>query len=254
MSAALEGAVQWMFDHQDPAGWWIGELETNVTMTAEHVLLLRFLGLPLDSIRERAAHHIMSNQRADGSWALFFAGPADLSTTIEAYVALKVLGSDPSLEHMQRALRVIHEQGGVVRARVFTKMWLALFGEYPWAGVPSMPPELIHLPANVPFNLYDFACWARGTIAPLLIVFSERPVRPLGCSVSELVLPGTEAWLTRVPGSGVFWWADKLLKLYDRMPIHPGRKHSNARLVEWIVERQEADGSWGGSSLRGSIH
>jgi squalene-hopene/tetraprenyl-beta-curcumene cyclase len=243
---ALARAVGWLLDRQDSAGWWCGELETNVTMTAEHVLLLRFLGIDLDPIREGAIQHILAKQRDDCSWGLYFNAPADLSTTIEAYAALKVLGFDTSNEPMKGALRVIHQQGGVANARVFTKIWLALFGEYPWEGVPSMPPELIHLPPSMPFNLYDFACWARGTIAPLLIVMSTRPVRQLGCSLSELTVPGTERLKTRVPGSGPFWWADKLLKLYESLPRQPGRAFARRRIVDWVVERQEADGSWGG--------
>jgi squalene-hopene/tetraprenyl-beta-curcumene cyclase len=243
---ALDRAVHWLLERQDAAGWWCGELETNVTMTAEHVLLLRFLGLGLEPIREGAIRHILNNQRDDGSWANYFGAPADLSTTIEAYVALKVLGVDPASQPMTRALTVIHQQGGVARARVFTKMWLALFGQYPWSGVPSMPPELIYLPPSVPFNLYDFACWARGTIAPLLLVLSQRPVRPLGCSVAELVAPGTEGLLHRVPGAGLFWWTDKLLKLYDSLPRQLGRARARRSVVDWIVARQEADGSWGG--------
>ena len=246
LKQALDQAVQWLLEHQDAEGWWCGELETNVTMTAEHVLLLRFLELSLERIRDGAIRHILNNQRDDGSWALYFGGPADLSTTIEAYVALKVLGVDPGGDAMQRALTVIHQQGGVAKARVFTKIWLALFGQYPWSGVPSMPPELIYLSPKVPFNLYDFACWARGTIAPLLIVISRRPVKSLGCSVPELVVPGTEGLLTRVPGSGFFWWTDKLLKLYETFPLQPGRSRARRRVVDWIVERQEADGSWGG--------
>jgi squalene-hopene/tetraprenyl-beta-curcumene cyclase len=243
---ALDRAVQWLLEHQDGEGWWCGELETNVTMTAEHVLLLRFLGLSLEPIRDGAIRYILNNQREDGSWALYFDAPADLSTTIEAYVALKVLGVDPGSDAMQRALRVIRQQGGVAHARVFTRIWLALFGEYPWSGIPTMPPELVYLPPWAPLNLYDFACWARGTIAPLLIVISRRPVRPLGCSVPELVVPGTESLLTRVPGSGIFWWTDKLLKLYEASPWKPGRDRARRRLIDWIVARQEADGSWGG--------
>ena len=246
LKLALDQAVTWLLEQQDATGWWCGELETNVTMTAEHVLLLRFLGISLDEIREGAIRHILHHQRADGSWALYFDGPADLSTTIEAYVALKVLDVDPVRDEMQRALAIIQQQGGIAQARVFTKIWLALFGAYPWAGVPSMPPELIYFSANMPFNLYDFACWARGTIAPLLIVISRRPVRPLGCDISEIVKPGSEHLLTRVPGSGFFWLADKLLKLYEKLPWKPGRERAIQRVVDWIAERQEADGSWGG--------
>ncbi len=246
MNEALNRAVQWLRDHQDEEGWWSGELETNVTMTAEHVLLLRFLGCDLDAIRDGAIQHLLGEQREDGSWALYYAGPADLSTTIEAYAALKVLGVAPDNEAMRRALRTIRVQGGVARSRVFTKIWLALFGQYPWAGVPSMPPELVYLPPSAPFNLYNFACWARGTIAPLLIVLSHRPVRALGVELDELVMAGTEPLLTRVPGSGIFWWTDKLLKQYEKLPWQPGRAEARRRLVDWIVERQEADGGWGG--------
>ena len=243
--AAAE-AVQWLREHQAPDGWWCGEMSTNATMTAEHVLLCRFLGLDTSRIREGAVRHLLEGQREDGSWALYFDGPADLSTTIESYAALKVLGHDPASREMARALRVVHRLGGVVRARIFTKMWLALFGAYPWRGVPSMPPELIHLPAWAPLNLYDFSCWARGTIAPLLIVLSRKPMRPLGVSLDELVASGTEAELARPPGSGAFWWLDQLQKLYEALPWQPGRAVARRRVVGWIVERQEADGSWGG--------
>jgi len=245
-AVATQEAVQWLLDHQAPDGWWVGELETNATMTAEQMLLYRFLGVDLDPIREGAIRHLLRCQREDGSWGLYYEAPGDLSTTIESYAALKVLGLDPASEPMVRALRTIQQQGGVARARVFTKIWLALFGAYPWAGVPSMPPELVYLPPNAPLNLYDFACWARGTIAPLLIVLSRRPRRPLGVSLDELVVPGSEGDLTRVPGSGPLWWADKLLKLYDRLPRQPGRPRARRQIVDWIVEHQEADGGWGG--------
>lgn len=243
---ALQAAVQWLMEQQDTAGWWVGELETNVTMTAEHVLLLRFLGLDVEPIRSGAIRHMLGNQREDGSWALYLNGPADLSTTIEAYAALKVLGIDPGSEPMQGALRIIQEQGGVARSRVFTKIWLALFGEYPWDGVPSMPPEIVNFPSFVPLNLYDFACWARGTVAGLLLVICRRPVRPLGCTLSELVKPGTEGELHQVPGWGPLWWADKAQKIYEQLPWQLGREFSSKRLARWIVDRQEADGSWGG--------
>jgi len=243
---ALSEAVDWLLAHQDPQGWWVGELETNATMTAEHVLLLRFLGIDHQDIRDGATRHLLSTQREDGSWALYPGGPADLSTTVEAYAALKVLGVNSGSPAMRRALKVVHRHGGVAGARVFTKIWLALFGEYPWQGVPSMPPELVHLPPWFPLNLYDFASWARGTIAPLLIVLSRRPRRSLGVTLGELVVPGTENRLSRVPGSGPFWWLDQLLKVYERSPWQPGRRRARQRVTRWITDRQEADGTWGG--------
>ena len=246
-SDALRSAVDWLLEHQDPAGWWSGELETNVTMTAEHVLLLRFLGASHDDIRDGAIRHILGTQR-DGR---------DVG-------AVPRRPGRPEHDHrgLRRAARArrrrgtrrtcgarcasIIEQGGVAEARVFTKIWLALFGAYPWDGVPSMPPELVRLPAWAPLNLYDFACWARGTIAPLLIVISRRPVRDLGVSVDEVIAPGTAHRMHRVAGSGPFMWLDHALKVYDRLPLQPGRASSRRKLVDWITERQEADGGWGG--------
>ncbi len=243
---ALAASVEWLLAAQDSAGWWSGELETNVTMTAEQVLLYRFLGLPIDDVRERAIAHILHHQRGDGSWALYYDGPADLSTTVEAYVALKVLGVDPSRAEMRGALAVIHRGGGVANARVFTKIWLALFGKYPWRGVPSLPPEIAYFPLWMPFNLYDFACWARGTVAPLTIVVSKKPVRELGVDVSEIELSGTQEELDRVRGFGWLMVVEKLQKLYERLPFQPFRNRARRRVADWIVQRQEADGSWGG--------
>ncbi|HEX3672183.1 MAG TPA: squalene--hopene cyclase [Candidatus Cybelea sp.] len=243
----LHRALGWLLQEQSTEGWWSGELETNVTMTAEHVLLFRFLGLPLDEFRAGAIAHILHHQRSDGSWALYYDGPADLSTTIEAYVALKVLGVGAERDEMRKAIEVILRQGGVVNARVFTKIWLALFGVYPWSGVPSVPPEIVFFPLWVPFNLYDFACWARGTVAPLTIVLARKPVRELGVDVNEIVAPGTQHEMTRVKGRR-HWllYAEKLLKFYERLPKRPRREEAEHRVARWVVERQEADGSWGG--------
>ncbi len=246
-TGALKRAVEWLLQTQSTEGWWSGELETNVTMTAEHVLLCRFLGLPIDDLRSGAIAHILRNQREDGSWALYYDGPADLSTTIEAYVALKVLGVDASGEPMRKALDVIRRGGGATNARVFTKIWLALFGVYPWSGVPSLPPEMVDFPLWMPFNLYDFACWARGTVAPLTIVLSRRPVRELGVNVGDIFVPGTQAHATRVTGRR-HWlmYVERLQKLYEKLPRQPRREQAQERVAKWVIERQEADGSWGG--------
>jgi len=246
MQDHLDRAVRWLLAKQHPDGWWTDELETNVTMTAEHVLLMRFLGVPVGDIRDGAIEHILYNQREDGSWALYYDGPADLSTTIEAYVALKVLGVDPSRSEMTRALHVIRTLGGLAAARVFTKIWMALFGVYPWDGIPTMPPEIVWFPPWMPFNLYDFSCWARGTVGPLCVVIARRPVRDLGVPVDEIINPGTRERMHAVPGKGWLWWVDRALKLYERSPFKPTREAACRKMIQWVIERQEADGSWGG--------
>lgn len=167
---ALDRAVSHLTALQQPAGWWQGELETNVTMDAEDLLLREFLGIRTAEETEAAARWIRSVQRADGTWANFRGGDGDLSTTVEAYVALRLAGDEPEAGHMALAASWIAERGGIAATRVFTRVWLALFGEWPWDKLPVMPPELIYLPRWFPLNVYDWACWARQTIVPLTVV------------------------------------------------------------------------------------
>src|SRR5580658_10422447 len=124
---AVKGAVDTLVSLQDPAGWWKGELETNVTMDAEDLLLREFLGVRNEEQTVGAAKWIRSQQREDGTWANFFGGPPELSTTIEAYVALRLAGDLPEAEHMVRAQKFIQDSGGIENSRVFTRIWLALF-------------------------------------------------------------------------------------------------------------------------------
>ncbi|HEY3759993.1 MAG TPA: squalene--hopene cyclase [Solirubrobacteraceae bacterium] len=244
---ALERAREHLLALQDDAGWWKGELQTNVTMDAEDMLLREFLGIRTTAETERSAAWIRSQQRADGTWSNFYGGDGDLSTTIEAYWALRLAGDSAQDAHMRAAADFIRAGGGLQRARVFTHVWLALFGLWSWERVPALPPEIVLLPSSVALNIYDFACWARQTIVALTIVIAHRPHRALPFDLDELQGAPIDrprasglsagAWLTRL---------DRLLRLYERRPLAPLRRLALARAERWIVRRQEADGSWGG--------
>src|SRR6266487_4510201 len=183
---ALARARDHLLGLQHEQGWWQGELETNVTMDAEDLLLREFLGVRTPEQTDADARWIASRQRDDGTWANFYGGPGELSTTVEAYVALRLAGHEPQAPHMARAADWIRGQGGIPATRVFTRIWLALFGEWSWDDLPVMPPELIYLPAWFPFNVYDWGCWARQTIVALTIVGAIRPATPLPFGIKEL--------------------------------------------------------------------
>ncbi|MEU8262618.1 squalene--hopene cyclase [Micromonospora sp. NPDC048999] len=244
---ALRRARDHLLALQDDAGWWKGDLATNVTMDAEDLLLRQFLGIRTAEQTAESARWIRSQQRPDGAWATFHGGPGDLSTTIEAYLALRLAGDPPAAPHMANAAAFVREHGGLAASRVFTRFWLALFGHWPWSRLPAVPPELVLLPPWVPFNIYDFACWARQTIVPLSIVRALRPVRDLGFTVDELrvaaVPPRPPRLLSR---PGVLHRLDRLAAGYERIARGPLRRNALRRAAEWIVARQEADGSWGG--------
>ncbi len=242
-------------------------------MDAEDLLLREFLGLHDDATIAAAARWIRSKQRDDGTWANFYGGPGDLSTTVEAYLALRLAGDQPHAPHMKQACAWILDQGGVEATRVFTRIWLAISGLWSWDELPVIPPELIYLPSWFPLNIYDWGCWARQTIVALAVVQSFRPSRPLGISIDELKTGGPHG---RAPGprrsfdarplpaarppaaapapaaapssadpwSRVFTALDKALHLYR--PVKSVRRAALRRCAEWIIARQERDGCWGG--------
>src|SRR4051812_13299404 len=139
---ALERATEHLLSLQHADGWWKGELETNVTIDAEDIFLRRYLRVPdVAETTRRSAVWIRSKQRPDGSWATFFGGPADLSTTVEAYVALRIAGDPPEAAHMRRAGAFVRDAGGVGRKRGFTPVWVSLLSLLAGEAVPVLPPR-----------------------------------------------------------------------------------------------------------------
>jgi squalene-hopene/tetraprenyl-beta-curcumene cyclase len=222
LDRAVDGATERLLSLQSPGGWWCGELESNATMIAQHLFWHHVLGLRTPELDRKIANELRARQRDDGTWSIWFDGPADLSTTIEAYVAMKLAGADPG----PKALDYIRRNGGIPRSRVFTKCFLALLGHWPWQRIPSIPVEIVLLPPSAPFSIYDFSCWARQTIVALSAVQALRPVRP---ALIDLGAIGSR------PGQ-------------TRRPPRPNavRRLALRRAVQWVRDRQEADGSWGG--------
>ena len=271
-AAALKRATGHLMGLQHPDGWWKAELETNVTMDAEDLFLRHFLGILDDKVTAAAAGWIRSQQGADGSWATFYLGPGDLSTTVEAYVALRLAGDSAGDAHMAAAASWVQAHGGVDGARVFTRIWLAMLGRWDWEDLPVLPPEIMFLPSWAPLNIYDFGCWARQTIVALTVVFAHRPSRPLPFPIDELrsldaTAPGFVARSEGRSGPDArsegrsgpgpdrlgrfFEGLDRVLHHYEHLPkwVAPRRALRSAALSaaeRWIVRRQESDGCWGG--------
>jgi squalene-hopene/tetraprenyl-beta-curcumene cyclase len=237
---------------QHPEGYWWYELESNVTITAEYLMLFRFLGIPDRDKERRMAQYILDHQREDGTWAIFFDGPGEVSTTVEAYFALKLAGYASDDPRMLKARGAIMEMGGVEAARVFTRIFLAIFGQYPWRHLPSLPAEIILLPGWSLFSVYDFSSWARGTLIPLAILLDHQPVAdlPTSLGVQELwpsprrerrpvrYKPFSEAW--------IFQQLDACLKRLERFSLRPFREKAIRRIEAWILEHQEPSGDWAG--------
>jgi squalene-hopene/tetraprenyl-beta-curcumene cyclase len=252
---AIDRCHEFFRQNQYADGYWWGELESNPTMEAEYLMLCHFLGKTDPERWRKLCNHILKRQQEDGSWGLYYTAPGDLSTSVECYFALKLAGHSPDSPELAKARNFILSRGGVPKTRVFTKIWLALFGQWDWKGVPNLPPEMILVPPVIPFNVYDFSAWSRPTIVPMMIILSHRPhcpvpdwanldeLYPMPRSETDYSLPKTQSgwgW------SRLLYHMDRLAGLYQRLPVHPFRKFAERKVLEWILEHQEADGSWGG--------
>src|ERR1700675_3754580 len=187
----IETATQALLSRQRADGHWVFELEADATIPAEYVLLRHYLGEPVDAALEaKIAVYLRRIQGAHGGWPLFAEGELDISATVKAYFALKMIGDSVDANHMRRAREAVRARGGAARANVFTRLMLALFGFIPWRAVPAMPVEIMLLPRWFPFHLDKISYWSRTVIVPLLVLMALKPKarNRKGVRIDELFL------------------------------------------------------------------
>src|SRR5262245_36395617 len=262
LADGLPRSPDYLLVQQHLDGYWWAELEANVTLTAEYVMLHRIIlhldpknriskGKDREQQIQQMARYLLRQQHEGGGWELFYGDGGEISTTIEAYYALKLAGYSPDDPPLERARKFILDRGGLEGARVFTKLHLALFGAYPWEGIPTLPPWFMFLPKWFPFNIYTMASWARSSTVPLLVVIDRKPFYDLGLHADELFLNRNEEKikLKNKDGTAIgafFLAADRLLKFFDRIGLVPFRRQGIAAAERWVIERQDASGDWAG--------
>ena len=212
LEPAIDLALAAVLADQRDDGHWVYELEADVTIPAEYVLLVHYLGETPDAGLERKiATYLRRRQGEHGGWPLFHGGAFDPSASVKAYFALKMIGDPPDAPHMARARAAIRDHGGAERSNVFTRMLLALFGEMPWSAVPVMPVEIALLPRWSPFHLSKVSYWTRTVLTPLLVLGALRPRarNPRAVGVAELFLapPSSLGLAPRAPHQDRMWFA-----------------------------------------------
>jgi squalene-hopene/tetraprenyl-beta-curcumene cyclase len=209
-------------------------------MEAEWLLCSHILGVDLP-MKDGFIRTLLHRQRPDGSWEVFPGAPGgDINSTVEVYAALTAMGERPDRPELARARAFILANGGLSRIRVFTRYWLALIGVWPWKDTPNLPPEIIRLPLWFPFNIYNFAQWARATMVPLAVLSARRPIFPLpdGNRLDELIPEGRAldagmvfsrdrpraAWDSELAADAGPREGDKTLPRMDDPPSRCGRR------------------------------
>lgn len=243
LNTAIADATAALIANQNTDGHWRFELEADCTIPAEYVLMMHFVDEVDEALEQRLGRFLRRQQGADGGWSLYYGGASDLSCTIKAYYALKIIGDDPAAEHMRRAREFVLGKGGAARANVFTRIALAQYAQVPWRSVPFMPVEVMLLPRWFPFHLSKVSYWSRTVMVPLFILYTRRVMarNPRGVGISELFKtdPHRErhyfhAWS----------WTNRIFLMLEGIgrrlePLIPGvvRRRALARAEAWVVER-----------------
>ncbi|MCC0175974.1 squalene--hopene cyclase [Waterburya agarophytonicola K14] len=252
LDRAIANSQKHLLSIQDKQGYWWGELESNVTITAEVVLLHKIWHTDKTRPLDKAANYLRSQQQEHGGWELYYGDGGDLSTSVEAYMALRLLGIPASDPALVEARKFILQQGGISKTRIFTKMHLALIACYDWKGLPSIPPWIMLLPEESPFTIYEMSSWARGSTVPLLIVFDRQPIFEIDTPINldELYAEGINNVVFELPRNhdwtDIFLALDSAFKFAQEFNLVPFRPEGLAAAEKWVLERQEATGDWGG--------
>ncbi|MEH1832862.1 MAG: squalene--hopene cyclase [Nostoc sp.] len=252
VTMAIAASQEYLLSIQNLTGYWWAELESNVTITAEVVLLHKIWGTDQTRALDKVEAYLRQEQRQHGGWELFYGDGGELSTSVEAYMALRLLGVPATDPAMIRAQAFILQRGGISKTRIFTKLHLALIGCYNWRGIPSLPAWVMLLPKAFPVNIYEMSSWARSSTVPLLIVCDRKPVLITNPTINldELYVEGVDQVRWELPQSGdwtdLFLTLDQGFKLAESLNLVPFRQQGIKAAEKWILERQEATGDWGG--------
>ncbi|WP_061545186.1 squalene--hopene cyclase [Cylindrospermopsis raciborskii] len=252
ITQAIAASQEHLLSIQRPEGYWWGELESNVTITVEVLLLHKIWGTCQNRALYKIENYLRCQQREHGGWELYYGDGGDLSTSVEAYMGLRLLGVPATDAALVKAKSWILKKGGISKTRIFTKLHLALIGCYNWRGLPSLPPWVMLLPDYFPFNIYELSSWARSSTVPLLIVFNRKPVFDIDSPISldELYAEGIDNAQWSLPKnndwSDIFTLLDDGFKLAESLNLVPLRDQGIKAAEKWILERQESTGDWGG--------
>jgi len=240
-------ATRALLAQQKADGHFVFELEADATMPAEYVLLTHWCGeKPILELEHKIANYLRRIQGAHGGWPLFHDGGFNISASVKAYFALKMIGDDPQAPHMARARNAVLAHGGAAESNVFTRSLLALYGVIPWSGIPVMPVEIMLLPRWFPFHLAKISYWARTVLAPLTVLYALRAVakNPRRISVPELFCTPPEKigrWPKgphqRFPWSQVFGGIDRFLQIVEPHFPAGSRKRAIEKAVQFTIER-----------------
>jgi squalene-hopene/tetraprenyl-beta-curcumene cyclase len=246
ISDGIRRAQENLLRQQHPDGHWCGELLVDSTLCSDFVLFMHWFGEVDEQMQQRCVRHILKRQLPNGGWNIYYGGSTEINASVKAYFALKLAGYSPNLPFMEEARATILRLGGIPRMNTFSKLYLALLGQFPWQYLPTVPVEMVLLPNWAPFNIHKMSSWSRAMLVPLAIISHFKPTRelpglkqlhelyPLGTEHKDFRLPRDERFFT---WRNFFLRVDDVLKFLHPLRFRPMRQRALEEAERWMVER-----------------
>src|SRR5258705_12446097 len=243
---AISLAQENLLRQQKPDGHWCGELLVDSTLCSDYVVFMHWCGEVDAQLQRRCVRHILKRQLPDGGWNIYHGGPGEINASVKAYFALKLAGCSVDAPFMREARASIMRRGGIPQMNTFSKLYLALLGQFPWQYLPTIPVEMVLLPSWAPFHIYKMSSWSRAMLIPLSIINHFKPTRtlpgdkqlhelyPLGTEHKDFRLPRDERFFT---WRNFFLIMDDVFKAFHPLRLHPMRRRALEEAERWMVER-----------------
>lgn len=247
LQAAIDRGVEHLLALQTSEGYWHAELEADTTLESDYIFYLHLLGKADPERVAKLANYVRRRQLPDGGWNIYYGGPAEVNATVKAYVALRLAGDAAEAPHMQQAAERVRALGGLERTNSFTRFYLAMAGAIEWEKVPAIPPELMLAPDWFFLNIYEMSSWTRAIVVPMMILYAQKPSwkLPAGVHVDELYrdparrIPSFDWDRELFTWRNLFLAADRVFKLYERLPWKPLRRRALRAAERWMFEHLE---------------
>ena len=246
IAKAISRAQENLLRQQHADGHWCGELLVDSTLCSDFVLFMHWFGEVDHPLQQRCVRHIVKRQLSDGGWNIYYGGPSEINASVKAYFALKLAGCSPEAPFMHEARATIMRLGGIPKMNTFSKLYLALLGQFPWKYLPTIPVEMVLLPKWAPFHIHKMSSWSRAMLIPLAIINHFKPTRvlpgdkqlhelyPLGTEHKDFTLPRDDRFFT---WRNFFLRADEFLKILHPLRLRPMRQRALEEAERWMLER-----------------
>ena len=246
IAKAINRAQENLLRQQHADGHWCGELLVDGTLCSDFVLFMHWFGEVDHPLQQRCVRHIVKRQLSDGGWNIYYGGPSEINASVKAYFALKLAGCSPEAPFMHEARATIMRLGGIPKMNTFSKLYLALLGQFPWKYLPTIPVEMVLLPKWAPFHIHKMSSWSRAMLIPLAIINHFKPTRvlpgdkqlhelyPLGTEHKDFTLPRDDRFFT---WRNFFLRADEFLKILHPLRLRPMRQRALEEAERWMLER-----------------